>query len=98
MASISPQNKQRLADAHRRSPSGDVKQFKEFRERTRQDSRVCPKSVQILGGPWKVVRERLFHAGLHLILDCLHLRFERLFLDTCGCFDVEMVFFLLVDL
>jgi len=41
MASISPQNKQRLADAHRRSPSGDVKQFKEFRERTRQDSRLA---------------------------------------------------------
>ena len=40
MASLSPKNKQRLADVHRRSPSGDQKQFKEFQERTRQDSQV----------------------------------------------------------
>lgn len=41
MASISPQNKARLAEAHRRSPSGDHKQFKEFQGRTRQDSRLA---------------------------------------------------------
>jgi len=41
MASLSPKNKQRLADAHRRSPSGDQKQFREFRERTRQDSQLA---------------------------------------------------------
>ena len=43
MASLSPKNAQRLAELHRRSPSGDQKQFKEFRERTRQDSQVSGK-------------------------------------------------------
>jgi len=41
MASLSPKNAQRLAELHRRSPSGDQKQFKEFRERTRQDSQLA---------------------------------------------------------
>jgi len=41
MASISPKNKEKLVEAHRRTPSGDQKEFKEFRERTRQDSRLA---------------------------------------------------------
>lgn len=62
MASISPKNKARLAEAHRRSPSGDHKQFKEFQGRTRQDSRLALSSElqKLLSSiPEDVDRERM---------------------------------------
>jgi len=62
MASISPNNKARLAEAHRRSPSGDHKQFKEFQGRTRQDSRLALSSElqKLLSSiPEDVDRERM---------------------------------------